>query len=54
MPLYGGKENIGRNINTEMGAGKARRQAIAIALSKAREGGDNVPYKRPRDRKKRK
>lgn len=52
MPLYEGKKNIGRNIKTEMKAGKPQRQAIAIALSKAREAGDKVPYKRPRDRKK--
>lgn len=52
MPLYSGKENIGRNIKTEMGAGKPKRQAIAIALSKARKDGDKQPAMRPRDRKK--
>jgi len=52
MPLYEGKENIGRNIKTEMKAGKPQRQAIAIALSKARESGDKVPYKKPSQRKK--
>ncbi len=36
MPLYGGKKNIGKNIKTEMKAGKPRKQAIAIALSVAR------------------
>jgi hypothetical protein len=35
MPLYKGKKNIGRNIRTEMAAGKPRKQAIAIALSVA-------------------
>lgn len=51
MPLYGGRENIGRNIKTEVEHGKPQRQAIAIALSKARESGDKIPYKRPKDRK---
>ncbi len=36
MPLYGGKKNIGKNIKTEMKAGKPRKQAIVIALSVAR------------------
>lgn len=35
MPLLKGKKNIGKNIKTEMGAGKPRRQAIAIALNVA-------------------
>lgn len=35
MPLLKGKKNIGRNIKTEMAAGKPRRQAIAIALNVA-------------------
>ena len=35
MPLLKGKKNVGRNIKTEEGAGKPRKQAIAIALSKA-------------------
>lgn len=35
MPLYKGQKNIGRNIKTEVAAGKPRRQAIAIALSVA-------------------
>jgi cation transport regulator ChaB len=37
MPLYKGKKNIGRNIKTEMAAGKPRKQAIAIALNVAGE-----------------
>ncbi len=34
MPLdkSGGKGAIGRNIKTEMGAGKPQKQAVAIAL----------------------
>lgn len=35
MPLFRGKKNIGRNIRTEMKAGKPRKQAIAIALHTA-------------------
>lgn len=38
MPLYAGKENIGRNIKTEQAAGKPHKQAVAIALSVARKG----------------
>ena len=38
MPLYKGKSNIGRNIKTEMRAGKPRKQAVAIAMSVARKG----------------
>lgn len=51
MPLYPGKENIGKNIKTEKKAGKPQRQAIAIALSKAKMAGDKQPAQRPRDRK---
>jgi len=35
MPLYRGKENIGKNIETEMAHGKPRRVALAIALNYA-------------------
>lgn len=35
MPLKSGKENIGENIKTEEKAGRPKRQALAIALSKA-------------------
>lgn len=38
MPLYSGKKNIGKNIETEIAAGKPRKQAVAIALSVARRG----------------
>lgn len=38
MPLYPGKENVGRNIKTEMAEGKPQRQAIAIALNVAGKG----------------
>jgi len=38
MPLIKGysKKSIGKNIKTEIKAGKPRKQAIAIALSTAR------------------
>ena len=39
MPLLPGKENIGRNIGVEKAAGKPHKQAIAIALDKARTPG---------------
>ena len=35
MPLLKGKENVGKNIKTEMQHGKSKAQAIAIALSVA-------------------
>ena len=38
MPLKPGKKNIGKNIATEIAAGKPRKQAIAIALNVARRG----------------
>jgi len=38
MPLRKGVANIGRNIKTELAAGKPRNQAIAIALAMARKG----------------
>ena len=33
MPLLKGKQNIGKNIKTEMSHGKSKAQSIAIALS---------------------
>jgi len=48
MPLVPGKsrEKISTNIRTEIAAGKPQRQAVAIALSKARESGGGVAPKR--------
>jgi len=46
MPLLKGKKNIGKNIKTEIAHGKPRKQAIAIALSVAREGGAKIPRKK--------
>ncbi len=43
MPLLPGKNNIGHNIKIEETIGKKPKQAIAIALSKARESGINIP-----------
>jgi hypothetical protein len=42
MPLLPGKKNIGHNIKTEEKT-HPKKQAIAIALSKARESGVNIP-----------
>jgi hypothetical protein len=47
MPLKSGKSQdvISSNIKTEIAAGKPQRQAVAIALSKSREG-PSVPRRR--------
>jgi hypothetical protein len=38
MPLKPGKKNVGKNIKTELAAGKPRKQAIAIALNVKNKG----------------
>jgi hypothetical protein len=45
MPLKKGtsKEVIGKNIKTEIAAGKPQKQAVAIALSTARKSGAKIP-----------
>ena len=43
MPLYNGKENIGRNIKTEMAHGKPQKQVVAIAMDVARRSGSKIP-----------
>lgn len=45
MPLKEGKSKkaIGHNVKVEMEAGKPQKQAVAIALSKARESGAKIP-----------
>lgn len=47
MPLDKGKSKkaISNNIKTEMGIGKPKKQAIAIALSVARKAGAKIPKK---------
>lgn len=52
MPLIAGKENIGKNIKTEMAHGKPKKQAIAIALDVARRGGAKIPKKKFKNLKK--
>lgn len=46
MPLdkSGSKASVGKNIQTEMAAGKPKKQAIAIALNTARRGGAKIPH----------
>lgn len=47
MPLIKSKSKkaVGKNIETEVEAGKPRRQAIAIALNTARKAGAKIPKK---------
>lgn len=48
MPLEHGKSKkvISNNISTEMHAGKPKKQAVAIALSKARTSDAHIPKKK--------
>jgi len=47
MPLIKSKSKkaIGKNIKTEVAAGKPQKQAVAIALSTARKAGAKIPKK---------
>lgn len=48
MPLHRGasKKSVSENIKTEMDAGKPQKQAIAIAMSEARETGEGESLKK--------
>lgn len=54
MPLKKGtsKKVMGENYKTEIAAGKPRKQAVAIMLSKARESGAKIPKKSKKKTKK--
>lgn len=56
MPLIKGSkaktsEGISENIRREMHAGKPQKQAVAIALSEARDEGAKIPQKKKSSKK---
>lgn len=48
MPLVKNKSKkaVGKNIKTEMEAGKPQKQAVAIALNVSRKAGAKIPKKK--------
>ena len=50
MPLKPGKANIGNNIKELESTNRPYKQALAIALDKARKSGASIP--KPKDKKK--
>ena len=40
------KSTVGKNIKTEMKAGKPQKQAVAIALNTARKAGAHIPKRK--------
>lgn len=47
MPLRKGasREDISKNVKTEMKHGKSQKQSVAIALNQARKHGAKIPKK---------
>lgn len=47
MPLKRGtsREDISKNVKTEMKHGKSQKQSVAIALNQARKSGAKIPKK---------
>ena len=47
MPLKKGtsREDISKNVKTEMKRGKSQKQSVAIALNQARKSGAKIPKK---------
>ena len=52
MPLKRGtsREDISKNVKTEMKHGKSQKQSVAIALNQARKSGAKIPKKHEKER----